>query len=90
MRSSRVWRDSSSPTERGASRERSSPAMRAAISSTSFSSTSRFLARRRGVGSMPRARSFSRSLARLKKSLRWAWVVPSFTSRQFSMRKRMM
>ena len=39
---------------------------------------------------MPRASSRSRSLFRLKKSLRWAWVVPSFTWRQLSMMNRMM
>ena len=29
-----------------------------------------------------RCTSFSRCLRRLKNSLRWAWVVPSFTRRQ--------
>ena len=42
------------------------------------------------VGSMPMAESFAFSLLRLKKSLRWACVVPIFTSRQLLRMNRRM
>ena len=60
------------------------------MSSTSISETPMRSARAVEVGSMPMARSRARSLLRLKNSLRWAWVVPSFTRRQLFRTKRRM
>jgi hypothetical protein len=76
-------RPSLSPT--GASRLISPEESRRSMSIASCSSTPRRLAISPGVGSMPIAASFAFSLLRLKKSFRWACVVPSFTRRQLLM-----
>ena len=76
-------RPSLSPT--GASRLISPADSRRSMSIASCSSTPSRLAISAGFGSTPMAASFAFSLFRLKKSLRCACVVPSFTSRQLLM-----
>jgi hypothetical protein len=75
----------SSPSETGASTERSRLERRCSISTTSDSFTPRRSAMSFGSGEKPSRSRRSRSFWRLKNSFRWAWVVPTFTIRQLFM-----